>query len=148
MLKLENNTPRQIAVIYARVSGAKQVRDGDGLASQESRCREYAEYKNYEVIGVFNDDMSGKFVKRPAMDEMLTFLRKHRSHNPVVIIDDISRLARGLEAHLKLRQSLSSAGGKLESLLLSLATTLTVLWSRTCLLPLLNINVRRMGNRP
>ncbi|MFK5978044.1 MAG: recombinase family protein [Rhizobiaceae bacterium] len=35
--------------------------------------------------------------------------------NPVVIIDDISRLARGLDAHPKLRQSLSSAGGKLES---------------------------------
>lgn len=28
------------AVIYARVSGAKQVREGDGLASQETRCRE------------------------------------------------------------------------------------------------------------
>ena len=115
MLKLENNTPKQIAVIYARVSGAKQVRDGDGLASQETRCREYADYKNYEVIGVFKDDMSGKFVGRPAMDEMLAFLRKHRSGNPVVIIDDISRLARGLEAHLKLRQLLTSAGGKLES---------------------------------
>ena len=115
MLKLENNTPKQIAVIYTRVSGAKQVRDGDGLASQETRCREYAAYKNYEVIGVFKDDMSGKFTKRPAMDEMLAFLRKHRLHDPIVIIDDISRLARGLDAHLKLRQLLSSAGGKLES---------------------------------
>ena len=28
------------AVIYARVSGAKQVREGDGVASQETRCRE------------------------------------------------------------------------------------------------------------
>lgn len=106
---------KRIAVIYARVSGAKQVREGDGLASQESRCLEYADYKNYDVIGVFKDDVSGKFIKRPAMDEMLAFLRKHRSQNPVVIIDDISRLARGLDAHLKLRQSLSSAGGKLES---------------------------------
>ncbi len=115
MLKLETNTPKQIAAIYTRVSGAKQVRDGDGLASQETRCCEYADYKNYEVIGIFKDDMSGKFTKRPAMDEMLAFLRKHRSHEPVVIIDDISRLARGLDAHLKLRQSLSGAGGKLES---------------------------------
>ena len=106
MLKLESNTPKQIAVVYARVSGAKQVRDGDGLASQETRCREYADYKSYEVIGAFKDDMSGKFIKRPAMDEMLAFLRKYRSRNPVVIIDDISRLARGLEAYLKLRQLL------------------------------------------
>jgi DNA invertase Pin-like site-specific DNA recombinase len=33
----------------------------------------------------------------------------------VVIIDDISRLARGIEAHLQLRTKLSEAGGKLES---------------------------------
>jgi len=103
------------AVIYARVSGAKQVREGDGLASQETRCREYAGYKGYEVARVFSDDMSGKFAERPAMKEMLSFLRQKRKHNPVVIIDDISRLARGLEAHLKLRASLAEAGGKLES---------------------------------
>ena len=45
--------PIQKAIIYARVSGVKQVREGDGLASQETRCREYAKYKNYEIIEVF-----------------------------------------------------------------------------------------------
>lgn len=30
------------AVTYCRVSGAKQVHEGDGLASKENRCREYA----------------------------------------------------------------------------------------------------------
>ena len=106
---------KQVAVIYARVSGAKQVRDGDGLASQETRCREFASYKGYDVVRVFADDMSGKFAKRPQMDAMLSFLRKNRKQNPVVIIDDISRLARGLDAHLKLRASIANAGGLLES---------------------------------
>ena len=32
----------QHAVIYARVSSIAQLKKGDGLASQESRCREYA----------------------------------------------------------------------------------------------------------
>ncbi|MEM9734792.1 MAG: recombinase family protein [Pseudomonadota bacterium] len=105
----------QMAVIYARVSGAKQVRDGDGLASQETRCREFASYKNYDVVRVFSDDMSGKYAKRPQMDAMLAFLRKNRRANTVVIIDDISCLARGLEAHLKLRASIANAGGQLES---------------------------------
>ena len=45
---------------------------GDGLASQENRCREYATYKDYDVVEVFKDDMSGKFERRPAMDRMLT----------------------------------------------------------------------------
>ncbi|WP_319828631.1 recombinase family protein [Thalassovita sp.] len=103
------------AVIYARVSGAKQVREGDGLASQENRCREYATYKDYDVIEVFKDDMSGKFERRPAMDRMLAFLRLHPKGSVVVIIDDISRFARDVQAHISLRQTLSDAGGILES---------------------------------
>ena len=43
------------AVIYCRVSGAKQVREGDGLVSQENRCREYATYKDFDVVEVFKD---------------------------------------------------------------------------------------------
>ncbi|WP_282078661.1 recombinase family protein [Epibacterium ulvae] len=108
------NKPRK-AVIYTRVSGAKQVREGDGLASQENRCREYATYKDYDVVEVFSDDMSGKFERRPAMDRMLAFLRLHPKDSVVVIIDDISRFARDVQAHIKLRQTLSEAGGILES---------------------------------
>ncbi len=103
------------AVIYARVSGAKQVREGDGLASQENRCREYATYKDYDVVEVFKDDMSGKFERRPAMDRMLAFLRLHPKNSVVVIIDDISRFARNVQAHIALREMLSDAGGILES---------------------------------
>ncbi len=103
------------AVIYTRVSGAKQVREGDGLASQENRCREYATYKDYDVIEVFSDDMSGKFERRPAMDRMLAFLRLNRKKNVVVIIDDISRFARNVQAHITLRETLADAGGILES---------------------------------
>ncbi len=99
------------AVIYCRVSGAKQVREGDGLASQENRCREYATYKDYDVVEVFQDDMSGKFERRPAMDRMLAFLRLHPKDSVVVIIDDISRFARNVQAHIKLRETLSDAGG-------------------------------------
>ena len=103
------------AVIYCRVSSTKQTHRGDGLNSQETRCREYARYKGYEVVGTFSDDMSGSLATRPGMQAMLAFLRKRRKFGTVVVIDDISRLARGIEAHLKLRAALSEAGGKLES---------------------------------
>lgn len=103
------------AVIYARVSSAKQLKKGDGLGSQETRCREFARYKGYDVVEVFSDDMSGSLTTRPGMHEMLRFLRKHRKDPHVVIIDDISRLARGLDAHLKLRRDIDSAGGILQS---------------------------------
>ena len=103
------------AVIYCRVSGAKQVSRGDGLGSQETRCREYARYKGYKVLQVFTDDMTGGKTSRPGMMAMHSYLKARKGKTAVVIIDDISRLARGLEAHLQLRASLANAGGKLES---------------------------------
>lgn len=114
-VQVHNTHGARKAVIYARVSSHKQLTQGDGLSSQEVRCREYAKYKGYEVVKVFSDDMSGSLAARPGMADMLAFLRRQRKDPHVVIIDDISRLARGLEAHLKLRADINGAGGILES---------------------------------
>ena len=103
------------AVIYCRVSDTKQTTRGTGLHSQETRCREYASFRGHEVVQVFTDDASGGLINRPGMQAMLSFLRKNRRQPHVVIIDDISRLARGVQAHLELRAALSKAGGILES---------------------------------
>ncbi|CFX23556.1 Resolvase domain [Candidatus Filomicrobium marinum] len=105
------------AVIYCRVSDPKQVTRGSGLGSQETRCREYAGYRRYEVVKVFADEgVSGGLIDRPGMQAMLRFLRKNkRHHSHIVIIDDISRLARDLMAHIQLRAAIGEAGGKLES---------------------------------
>jgi len=113
---MKKNTPLK-AVIYCRVSSAKQVTDGHGLDSQETRCREYAKHKNYEVVSVFHEEgITGKLLDRPQIQEMLVFLKQHkRREQHVVIIDDISRLARDIQTHIKLRASIQDAGGKLES---------------------------------
>ncbi|MBG78465.1 MAG: recombinase [Alphaproteobacteria bacterium] len=104
------------AVIYCRVSSARQLKEGHGLSSQESRCREYAKHKNYCVEAVFYDEgVSGGMVERPAMLELLDFIADRKPEETIVLIDDISRLARGLEAHLQLRTTIQQAGGKLES---------------------------------
>ncbi len=103
------------AVIYCRVSDTKQTTRGTGLHSQETRCREYASFRGHEVVQVFTDDASGGLINRPGMQAMLSFLRQHRRQPHVVIIDDISRLARGIHAHLELRAAISKAGGVLES---------------------------------
>lgn len=103
------------AVIYCRVSNKTQTTRGDGLGSQETRCREYAKYKGYEVEAVFTDDVSGSLIKRPGMQAMLKHLSKHRSNPRVALIDDISQLARGLDAHLQLRGAIAKAGATLES---------------------------------
>lgn len=103
------------AVIYCRVSSTKQTVEGDGLNSQQTRCREYAKYKGYTITEVFMDDISGGVVERPGMQTMLRYLKQHRAEDCAVIIDDISRLARGVQAHFELRKTILDAGGRLES---------------------------------
>ena len=103
------------AVIYCRVSSAKQTVRGDGLGSQETRCREFAKYKGFEVVEVFRDDTSGSLTTRPGMQAMLAYLNARRKEPHAVIIDDISRLARGLMAHFELRVKIDEAGGVLVS---------------------------------
>jgi len=110
----DKNKPEN-AVIYCRVSSKKQVTDGHGLDSQETRCREYARFKDYKVTEVFTDDITGKLESRPGMRAMLSYLRQFRGEGYAVIIDDISRLARNVEAHIKLRAAIASVGGQLES---------------------------------
>ena len=106
---------QKAAVIYCRVSSIKQSTAGDGIRSQETRCREFARMKGYHVVETFHDDVSGSLIDRPGMKAMLAFIRKRRAKGTVVIIDDVSRLARGLQAHLELRGAIANAGGILES---------------------------------
>jgi DNA invertase Pin-like site-specific DNA recombinase len=103
------------AVIYCRVSTKRQTKEGDGLASQATRCREFARYRNLEVIEVFQDSESGSLIDRPGMQAMLKFARAHRKDNLTIIIDDLSRLARGMEAHIRLRTEIAHTGAKLAS---------------------------------
>lgn len=103
------------AVIYCRVSTKRQTREGDGLASQATRCGEFARYRNMEVMEVFQDSQSGSLIDRPGMQAMLKFLRTHRKDNITVLVDDMSRLARGVEVHIHLRTAIAAAGGKLAS---------------------------------
>ncbi|MCP4099369.1 MAG: recombinase family protein, partial [Planctomycetaceae bacterium] len=105
------------AIIYCRVSSASQVAKGDGLNSQASRCREYARYKGYEVVNVYQDKaISGGVAVRPGLDSALTFLRRQKDRtNYVMLFDDISRIARDLRLFLDLRDTADKLGIRLES---------------------------------
>ena len=108
-------THSQEAVIYCRVSSSKQKTEGHGLESQETRCLEYANYQGYKVVAAFKDDLTGASVHRPAMEAMLRFLKQSRKSSSIVIIDDITRLARDIDAHRALRKAIIAAGGILKS---------------------------------
>lgn len=103
------------AVIYCRVSSKAQVRRGDGLGSQETRCRQYAEYRGYDVVGVFTDDLTGQRRDRPGVNALISFLQGNSGDPHVVIIDEVSRFARRVPIHFELRETIKQAGGILES---------------------------------
>lgn len=103
------------AIIYCRVSSKAQTKRGDGLNSQQTRCREYARYKGYNVNEVFTDDLTGRSLDRPGLTSLLGYLKADRKNPHVVIIDDLSRMARRVAVHFELRQTIAEAGGILES---------------------------------
>jgi len=112
-----DKTRAPIAVIYCRVSSLAQVTKGHGNESQETRCRQFAAMKHYDVERVFVDEaVSGSLIDRPGIQDMLKYLRAHRRKGDyVVIIDDISRLARDIRAHIELRSAIAATGARLES---------------------------------
>ena len=104
------------ALIYCRVSSAKQTIEGSGLESQEHRCRRYAESRGYEVDAVFPDSVTGggDFMQRPGMVALLSYLEAMQGQRFVVIFDDLKRFARDTEFYLKLRRTMDAHGAILE----------------------------------
>ena len=110
MIAKEQAQPITRAIIYCRVSSARQKEEGHGLESQEHRCRQYAQLHGYEVEAVFPDDASGggDFMKRPGMVALLSYLDAKPNENFVIIFDDLKRFARDREFHFKLKAALSA----------------------------------------
>jgi len=99
-------------LVYARVSTTRQVVEGDGLGSQEQRCINYIKAKNDIVEKVFRDEgVSGGLFERPAMNALLKYIDDHPHKRYVVVFDDLSRLARDINVHLRLKMELSKIRG-------------------------------------
>ena len=108
------------AIIYCRVSSPRQVAEGDGLGSQEQRCRKYADNAGYKVIGVFREEgESGGLFDRTAMRQVLLCLETNDTKDPddkiVVIFDDLKRFARDTEVHFRLKREIYGRNGRVES---------------------------------
>ncbi len=112
------------ALIYCRVSSERQVKEGHGLDSQEKRCKDRADAKGYPFVAAFRDEgVSGGLLERPGMKALLAYLDDHPTEHFVVLIDDLSRLARDVTVHLRLRLELKARGAELECLNLDLDKT-------------------------
>ena len=62
------------AIIYLRVSGDTQVKEGYGLETQEDACTDYCQRKGYTVVATLRDEaISGAkdFTDRPGLTQAL-----------------------------------------------------------------------------
>ena len=104
------DTPKK-ALIYCRVSDTKQKLEGHGLESQEHRCRQFAESEDLIVeTEPFLDDVTGggNFNKRPAMSDLLDYLKRNNDTDYVVVFDDIKRFSRDIYFYWDLIYKLES----------------------------------------
>ena len=71
MLKLAEE-----GVIYARVSSARQVKEGHGISSQIKACQTFAKENGIRIVKVFKDPgESGASLNRPSLNELISFLK-------------------------------------------------------------------------
>ena len=111
--KLDRTEEKRTALIYARVSSS-----GQDPNSQDYRCRQYAELKEYPVEEVYLDKFTGggDFWNRPQMKRLLDYIDGHPKKKYVVIFDDLKRFARDTEFHIRLRKEFKSRDVTVECL--------------------------------
>lgn len=81
------------AIIVKRVSTAEQGRSGLGLKAQQKACEEFCKNEGLEVIGTFEDQVSGKIApeEREGLSKALQLSKKSGAKIVVMKLDRLSR---------------------------------------------------------
>ena len=103
---------KNVAVIYARVSSLKQVREGNGLSSQIAICNEHCKSHNFEAVEIFQDDTTGGSGDRKGLNSLKQWLVRNKAKNVVVVFDALSRLARDVRIYHEIKDAAIKAGAR------------------------------------
>jgi DNA invertase Pin-like site-specific DNA recombinase len=107
----------KVAVTYVRVSTKDQV-DNLSLGLQRERCKDWCVQRGIDVIAVFDDPgQSARTVRREAFQRMLAFIRRKKGAVGYVVVHDLSRFARNMDAQIEVIASLHSEGVLLRSVM-------------------------------
>jgi len=87
---MKNNIKK--AVIYCRVSTAKQESNWDSLNGQEKACRNFCKNNNIQVVWVFKEAFSWKTKNRPVFNEAINNAKENNVE--YFIVFDIDRFSR------------------------------------------------------
>ena len=90
-----NEEKEKLAGIYIRVSTEDQAKEGFSLPEQESRLKEFCNFKRYKVFKVYCDaGISAKNDKRPAYQEMIKDVKDKKIN--VIVAFKLDRLTRSV----------------------------------------------------
>lgn len=100
----DTQTPRN-AVIYVRVSSEEQAQ-GHSLEAQERECREFLgrEKPNWNLVGVFRDEHSGKKRDRPGFRRMMRMIYEGKAN--AIVCHRLDRFSRSLHDIMELFREL------------------------------------------
>ncbi len=96
------------AVSYCRVSTPKQAR-GSGLVRQAECNAEYAQANGIEIVGCYQDVISGVIVQRPALTEALAHIAT--AEVDYLLVETTERLGRSVDALKAIRDAIEMSGG-------------------------------------
>jgi len=104
------------AVIYLRVSGDEQAKEGYGLEDQEDKCTAYAREHGYTLVAVLRDEgLKGNqpISERPSLQQAIGMCASGEAD--VLIAKAQDRLARDTEIWPQIRKAARRVGSRIET---------------------------------
>lgn len=104
------------AVIYCRVSTKEQVEEGNSLATQEKKCKEYAMRHGYSIAEIFIEQgESAKTADRTQLKKLLAFCAVKKNNVQAIIAYKIDRISRNIDDYSQIRLHLRRYGVEIKS---------------------------------
>ena len=110
----DTDTNITYALIYARVASHNASMQ-EQLKTQETLCRREIAKRKYQLLGIYRDIAAGNMLDRPELSRLYEAIEIKRQMHPfadiVVVTDEVSRIARDLETHWKIKARLEKELG-------------------------------------
>jgi site-specific DNA recombinase len=103
------------AIGYIRVSSEDQARDGVSLEAQEAKIRAYADFKDLELVGIIEDDISAKNLNRPGVQKVLEMAKGKEIQ--AIVVHKLDRMFRSTIDALETTKKFDSWGINFHSIL-------------------------------
>ena len=105
------------AVMYTRVSTEEQAEHGFSLAHQEDLLRRECARKGIQILEHFQDDgYSAKDFKRPAFQELIAYLKRHKKQVQYLLVTKWCRFSRDVANTILMNRELQAHGTRVVTL--------------------------------